>query len=99
MEIDFWFDFASTYSYRARCAPSAGALSWRRLDLGTVADYDGPSRSGAAMRTVNIHEAKTNFSKLVDAAASGEEIIIAKAGKPAARLGSDRKAKNHAAFW
>jgi prevent-host-death family protein len=38
------------------------------------------------MQTVNIHEAKTQFSRLVDAAASGEEIIIAKAGKPAARL-------------
>jgi prevent-host-death family protein len=38
------------------------------------------------MQTVNIHEAKTNFSRLVDAAASGEEIVIAKAGKPAARL-------------
>jgi prevent-host-death family protein len=38
------------------------------------------------MRTVNIHAAKTQLSRLVDAAA-GEEIIIAKAGKPAARLG------------
>ena len=38
------------------------------------------------MQTVNIHEAKTQFSRLVDAAASGEEIIIAKAGKPTARL-------------
>ncbi|MBN3733154.1 type II toxin-antitoxin system Phd/YefM family antitoxin [Burkholderia sp. Tr-20390] len=38
------------------------------------------------MHTVNIHDAKTNFSRLVDAAAAGEEIVIAKAGKPAARL-------------
>ena len=38
------------------------------------------------MQTVNIHEAKTQFSRLVDAAANGEEIVIAKAGKPAARL-------------
>jgi prevent-host-death family protein len=38
------------------------------------------------METFNIHEAKTQFSRLVDAAAAGEEIIIAKAGKPAARL-------------
>jgi prevent-host-death family protein len=38
------------------------------------------------METVNIHEAKTQFSRLVDAAANGEEIIIAKAGKPTARL-------------
>lgn len=41
---------------------------------------------GFLMKTVNIHEAKTNFSRLVDAAASGEEIVIAKAGTPAARL-------------
>ena len=38
------------------------------------------------MPTVNIHAAKTNFSSLVDQAASGTEIIIAKAGKPVARL-------------
>ena len=35
---------------------------------------------------VNIHEAKTNFSKFVDRASKGEEIIIARAGKPLARL-------------
>ena len=38
------------------------------------------------MTIVNIHQAKTNFSKLVDAVMHGEEIIIAKAGKPAAKL-------------
>jgi prevent-host-death family protein len=38
------------------------------------------------MQTFNIHDAKTQFSRLVDAAANGEEIIIARAGKPAARL-------------
>ena len=37
-------------------------------------------------RTVNIHEAKTHLSRLVEQAAAGEEIIIAKAGKPVARL-------------
>jgi prevent-host-death family protein len=37
-------------------------------------------------RTVNIHEAKTHLSKLVDEVASGREVIIAKAGKPVARL-------------
>ena len=35
---------------------------------------------------VNIHEAKTQLSKLVERAAGGEEIIIAKAGRPMARL-------------
>jgi prevent-host-death family protein len=39
------------------------------------------------MKMINLHEAKTQFSRLVDAAANGEVIIIAKAGKPAARLG------------
>jgi prevent-host-death family protein len=38
------------------------------------------------MRQVNIHQAKTQLSKLVEAAAQGEEIIIAKSGKPLARL-------------
>lgn len=36
--------------------------------------------------TVNIHAAKTHFSRLVERAARGEEIIIARAGKPLARL-------------
>jgi prevent-host-death family protein len=35
---------------------------------------------------VNIYEAKTSLSELVERAAAGEEIIIAKAGKPRARL-------------
>jgi prevent-host-death family protein len=38
------------------------------------------------MDQVNIHEAKTQLSKLVDLAAGGREIVIAKAGKPLARL-------------
>ncbi len=36
--------------------------------------------------SVNIHEAKTHLSRLVDRAAAGEEIVIARAGKPVARL-------------
>jgi prevent-host-death family protein len=38
------------------------------------------------MRQVNIHEAKTHLSRLVEDAARGDEIVIAKAGKPIARL-------------
>jgi prevent-host-death family protein len=38
------------------------------------------------MQTFNIHEAKTQFSRLVDAVVRGEEVVIAKAGKPAVRL-------------
>ena len=39
------------------------------------------------MRTVNIHAAKTHLSRLVEDAAAGEQIIIAKSGKPLAQLG------------
>jgi prevent-host-death family protein len=35
---------------------------------------------------VNIHEAKTNFSRLIERVLGGEEIVIGKAGKPVARL-------------
>lgn len=46
------------------------------------------------MRMVNIYEAKTHFSKLVDAVVHGDEIIIAMAGKPVAKLGPiGKKAK------
>ena len=38
------------------------------------------------MQTINIHQAKTQFSKLVEAAQSGEEIVIAKSGTPVAKL-------------
>ena len=37
-------------------------------------------------RQVNIHEAKTHFSKLAEAVESGEEIIIARSGKPVMKL-------------
>jgi prevent-host-death family protein len=37
-------------------------------------------------KTVNLYEAKTQLSRLVEQAAKGEEIIIAKAGRPRARL-------------
>ncbi|RCS62859.1 type II toxin-antitoxin system Phd/YefM family antitoxin [Microbacterium sp. JB110] len=38
------------------------------------------------MQIVNMHEAKTHLSRLVDAAVDGESITIAKAGKPLVRL-------------
>ena len=38
------------------------------------------------MRTVNIHEAKTHLSRLVEAAANGEPFIIAKSGKPLVKV-------------
>jgi prevent-host-death family protein len=38
------------------------------------------------MRTVNIHEAKTHLSRLVERAAQGESFVIAKAGKPMVKV-------------
>lgn len=38
------------------------------------------------MRQVNIHEAKTQLSRLIEAVEAGEEVIIARAGQPVARL-------------
>jgi prevent-host-death family protein len=38
------------------------------------------------MKTVNMHQAKTHLSRLVEEAAAGEEIVIARAGKPLVRL-------------
>ena len=38
------------------------------------------------MRTVNVHQAKTHLSRLLEQVAAGEEVVIAKAGKPVARL-------------
>ncbi len=38
------------------------------------------------MRTINIHEAKTQLSRLVDQAAKGESFVIAKAGKPLVKV-------------
>ncbi|HXV82863.1 MAG TPA: type II toxin-antitoxin system Phd/YefM family antitoxin [Candidatus Binatia bacterium] len=38
------------------------------------------------MKTVNVHEAKTHLSRLLERAHAGEEIVIAKSGEPYARL-------------
>ena len=38
------------------------------------------------MRTINIHEAKTHLSRLVEQAAQGESFVIAKAGKPMVKV-------------
>jgi prevent-host-death family protein len=43
--------------------------------------------------TVNIYEAKTKLSKLVDLASSGTDVVIARAGKPVARLTSLKEEK------
>jgi prevent-host-death family protein len=38
------------------------------------------------VKTINVHEAKTHFSRLLRRVAAGEEIVIASAGRPVARL-------------
>jgi prevent-host-death family protein len=43
-------------------------------------------QGGAMFSTYNLYDAKTRLSELVDRAASGEEIVIAKNGRPLARL-------------
>src|SRR3989304_5558127 len=43
------------------------------------------------MKPVNIHEAKTQLSRLVEAASGGEEVVLARAGKPVAKIVPIRK--------
>jgi len=38
------------------------------------------------MQIINIHQAKTNLSKLIEKTQNGEDVVIAKAGKPVAKL-------------
>lgn len=49
-------------------------------------DQLGQERYSLDMNPVNIYDAKTHLSELVQRAAAGEEIVIARNGKPAARL-------------
>jgi prevent-host-death family protein len=50
------------------------------------------------MHTVNIHEAKTHLSRLLDEVTAGGEVVIAKAGKPIARLISYEETPNQRQF-
>jgi prevent-host-death family protein len=45
-----------------------------------------PNRAAHSAKSANIHEAKTNLSKLVAKAAKGERFMIAKAGKPLVKV-------------
>jgi len=47
------------------------------------------------MKQINSHQAKTELSKLVERAEAGEEIIIARSGKPAAKLVPLTKSRGH----
>lgn len=59
-----------------------------QLDQTIAYDYISrrPPLGDAMGKPVNIYDAKTHLSQLVDRAAAGEEIVIAKAGRPVARL-------------
>jgi prevent-host-death family protein len=50
------------------------------------------------MQTVNIYEAKTKLSKLVDLASSGTDVVIARSGKPVARLTTLKEEKRPIVF-
>lgn len=50
------------------------------------------------MKTVNIYEAKTTFSKLIEEIEGGDTITIARNGKPVAILSSYKKPKNNIPF-
>ncbi len=50
------------------------------------------------MRSINMHEAKTNLSRIAEEVAAGEEIIIAKAGKPKIKLSPISKHKKKITF-
>ncbi len=51
------------------------------MDLVRLSPY-----RGAVTQTVNVHEAKTHLSRLLEAVERGEEVVIARSGKPVARL-------------
>lgn len=51
------------------------------MDLVRLSPYRGP-----VSQTVNVHEAKTHLSRLLEAVERGEDVVIARAGKPVARL-------------
>ncbi|MCP4681289.1 MAG: type II toxin-antitoxin system Phd/YefM family antitoxin [Desulfobacterales bacterium] len=50
------------------------------------------------MRSINMHEAKTNLSRIAEEVAAGEEIIVAKAGKPKMKLVPIDKTKKKIKF-
>jgi prevent-host-death family protein len=50
------------------------------------------------MHTVNIHEAKTHLSRLLEEVAAGGEVVIARAGRPVARLVPYRHARPQRSF-
>jgi prevent-host-death family protein len=76
-QVDAALEHPPPCAFRCGCSPNQPwTNNWTKL----------PSRLEPSMRTVNVHEAKTHFSRLIDAAHAGETILVAKDGKPWARL-------------
>lgn len=50
------------------------------------------------METINIHEAKTHLSRIVEQVAAGNDVLIAKAGKPMVKMVSIKTAKTAIRF-
>ena len=50
------------------------------------------------MKIINVHEAKTHLSRLLDEVRAGEEIVLAKAGEPYARLVAVPRARRRLGF-
>jgi prevent-host-death family protein len=80
MEADGTIPF-SAERYPQRCNEIDAPLS-----VGQLGQFVRIAGGAVMTDTVNLYDAKTNLSKLVDRAAAGEEIVIAKAGKPKAKL-------------
>jgi prevent-host-death family protein len=51
------------------------------------------------MRTINVHEAKTHLSRILEEIAAGDEVILAKAGKPMAVLSPYRQKSKKRRFF
>jgi len=67
--------------------PGAWSSAWSTSGLSLVGWLPPPVAMGTpSSRIVNVHEAKTHFSRLIDAAHAGETIVLAKDGRPWARL-------------
>ena len=70
--------------YFVCCGPDIFNLDWTKINL--VHQLSPIKVSMPTQLIVNVHDAKTHFSKLLERAHTGQEVILAKAGKPYARL-------------
>jgi prevent-host-death family protein len=81
--ISLWTDNTRRYTTAARKDNAAARQTLRPGDVGSV---KLTSFAEVGVDTINIHQAKTHLSRLVEDVAAGAEIVIAKNGVPRARL-------------